>query len=121
MDAPLRLVLQVSAPPRCIIKPSGTSVSVSAFLNISLVPPGRPAVQLSSMAMVSGGLARRGVWGWGSLCRHPSAQGTSVSHPTWESSAVPKQRLALRSKSSSQPGQLPAMGTPGLRFSLLSP
>ncbi|NXS69214.1 PLTP protein, partial [Pandion haliaetus] len=51
VDAPLRLVLQVSAPPRCIIKPSGTSVSVSAFLNISLVPPGRPAVQLSSMAM----------------------------------------------------------------------
>ncbi|KFQ15208.1 Phospholipid transfer protein, partial [Leptosomus discolor] len=55
VDAPLRLVLQVSAPPRCIIKPSGTSVSVSAFLNISLVPQGRPAVQLSSMAMVSGG------------------------------------------------------------------
>lgn len=54
VDAPLRLVLQVSAPPRCIIKPSGTSVSVSAFLNISMVPPGRPAVQLSSMAMVSG-------------------------------------------------------------------
>ncbi|NWS74132.1 PLTP protein, partial [Crotophaga sulcirostris] len=51
VDAPLRLVLQASAPPRCIIKPSGTSVSVSAFLNISLVPPGRPAIQLSSMAM----------------------------------------------------------------------
>ncbi|NXJ40030.1 PLTP protein, partial [Ciconia maguari] len=51
VDAPLRLVLQVSAPPRCIIKPSGTSVSVSAFLNISLVPPDHPAVQLSSMAM----------------------------------------------------------------------
>lgn len=57
MDAPLRLVLQASAPPRCIIKPSGTSVSVSAFLNISLVPPGRPAVPLSSVAMVSGALA----------------------------------------------------------------
>uniref|UniRef100_A0A8B9BWZ9 Phospholipid transfer protein n=1 Tax=Anser brachyrhynchus TaxID=132585 RepID=A0A8B9BWZ9_9AVES len=51
VDAPLRLVLQVSAPPRCVIKPSGTSVSVSAFLNISLVPAGRPPVQLSSMAM----------------------------------------------------------------------
>ncbi|XP_039419682.1 phospholipid transfer protein isoform X2 [Corvus cornix cornix] len=51
VDAPLRLVLQVSAPPRCTIKPSGTSVSVSAFLNISLVPPDRPPVQLSSMAM----------------------------------------------------------------------
>ncbi|KAM6404276.1 phospholipid transfer protein [Rhynochetos jubatus] len=51
VDAPLRLVLQVSAPPRCVIKPSGTSVSVSAFLNISLVPPGHAAVQLSSMAV----------------------------------------------------------------------
>nr|XP_025974777.1 phospholipid transfer protein isoform X1 [Dromaius novaehollandiae] len=49
VDAPLRLVLQVSAPPRCVIKPSGTSVS--AFLNISLVPLGQPVVQLSSMAM----------------------------------------------------------------------
>ncbi|KFW94445.1 Phospholipid transfer protein, partial [Phalacrocorax carbo] len=39
------------APPRCTIKPSGTSISVSAFLNISLVIPGRPAIQLSSMAM----------------------------------------------------------------------
>ncbi|POI23810.1 hypothetical protein CIB84_012443 [Bambusicola thoracicus] len=53
VDAPLRLVLQVSAPPRCVIKPSGTSISVSAFLNISLVPADRPAVQLSSMAMES--------------------------------------------------------------------
>ncbi|XP_009984412.1 PREDICTED: LOW QUALITY PROTEIN: phospholipid transfer protein [Tauraco erythrolophus] len=53
VDAPPQRAagLQVSAPPRCIIKPSGTSVSVSAFLNISLVPPGRPAIQLSSMAM----------------------------------------------------------------------
>ncbi|OWK50558.1 Phospholipid transfer protein [Lonchura striata] len=51
VDAPLRLVLQVSTPPRCTIKPSGTSVSVSAFLNISLVPPDRPPIQLSSMAM----------------------------------------------------------------------
>uniref|UniRef100_A0A669NZF8 Phospholipid transfer protein n=1 Tax=Phasianus colchicus TaxID=9054 RepID=A0A669NZF8_PHACC len=53
VDAPLRLVLQVSAPPRCVIKPSGTSISVSAFLNISLVPADRPAIQLSSMAMES--------------------------------------------------------------------
>lgn len=73
VDAPLRLVLQVSAPPRCTIKPSGTSVSVSAFLNISLVPPDRPPVQLSSMAMV------RGVWG--SLCSHPSVYGSSVPPP----------------------------------------
>ncbi|XP_054029440.1 phospholipid transfer protein [Dryobates pubescens] len=51
VDAPLQLVLQVSAPPRCTIKPSGTSVSVSAFLNISMVPPGHPPVQLSSMVL----------------------------------------------------------------------
>ncbi|NXF94087.1 PLTP protein, partial [Eubucco bourcierii] len=51
VDAPLQLLLQVSAPPRCTIKPSGTSVSVSAFLNISMVPPGHPAVQLSSMVL----------------------------------------------------------------------
>lgn len=70
VDAPLRLVLQVSAPPRCTIKPSGTSVAVSAFLNISLVPPDRPPVQLSSMAMVRGG--------WGSLCSQPSAYGNTV-------------------------------------------
>ncbi|NXG72066.1 PLTP protein, partial [Baryphthengus martii] len=51
VDAPLRLVLQVSSPPRCVIKPTGISISVSAFLNISLLPPDRPDVQLSSMAV----------------------------------------------------------------------
>ncbi|NWI70012.1 PLTP protein, partial [Todus mexicanus] len=51
VDAPLRLVLQVSAPPRWIIKPSGISISAFAFLNISLVPTDGPAVQLSSMSV----------------------------------------------------------------------
>uniref|UniRef100_A0A8C3XRA5 Phospholipid transfer protein n=1 Tax=Chelydra serpentina TaxID=8475 RepID=A0A8C3XRA5_CHESE len=51
VDAPLKLVLQVSAPPLWTIKPSGTSVSVAAVLNISLVPVDHPAIQLSSMAM----------------------------------------------------------------------
>lgn len=117
VDAPLRLVLQVSAPPRCIIKPSGTSVSVSAFLNISLVAPGRPPVQLSSMAMVSGGLAGRGARGQGSLCSYPSAQGKSVSHLTWEGSGVPEQRdsWAYGTRgAASLASHLPAVGTAGL-------
>ncbi|XP_015267809.1 PREDICTED: phospholipid transfer protein, partial [Gekko japonicus] len=51
VDAPLMLQLQVTAPPTCAIKPSGTSVSVSANLGIFLVPPNEPLVQLSSMTM----------------------------------------------------------------------
>ncbi|XP_039354872.1 phospholipid transfer protein isoform X1 [Mauremys reevesii] len=51
VDAPLKLVLQVLAPPLWTIKPSGTSVSVAAVLNISLVPVDHPAIQLSSVTM----------------------------------------------------------------------
>ncbi|CAM2102176.1 unnamed protein product [Caretta caretta] len=51
VDAPLKLVLQASAPPLWTIKPTGTSVSVAAILNISLVPVDHPAIQLSSMTM----------------------------------------------------------------------
>ncbi|XP_072852662.2 phospholipid transfer protein [Pogona vitticeps] len=51
MDAPLMLKLQVSAPPRCSIKSSGTSVLVTALLDIFLAPPGQPPVPLSSMTM----------------------------------------------------------------------
>lgn len=51
VDAPLRLVLQVSAPPLWTIKPSGASVSVAADLNISLVPANLSAVPLSCMTM----------------------------------------------------------------------
>lgn len=85
VDAPLRLVLQVSAPPRCVIKPSGTSISVSAFLNISLVPADRPAVQLSSMAMVSAAAARLPVPAQvhraGAPCTPP---GKSLMSQSWE-------------------------------------
>uniref|UniRef100_A0A7M4ELH3 Phospholipid transfer protein n=1 Tax=Crocodylus porosus TaxID=8502 RepID=A0A7M4ELH3_CROPO len=51
VDAPLRMVLQVVTPPRCTIRPMGTTISVSAVLNISLVPAEQPPVQLSSMSM----------------------------------------------------------------------
>ncbi|XP_044520038.1 phospholipid transfer protein [Gracilinanus agilis] len=51
IDAPLKLELQVLAPPRCTIKPSGTTISVTASLVIALAPPDQPEVQLSSMTM----------------------------------------------------------------------
>uniref|UniRef100_A0A8C4N171 Phospholipid transfer protein n=1 Tax=Equus asinus asinus TaxID=83772 RepID=A0A8C4N171_EQUAS len=52
IDSPLKLELRVVAPPRCTIKPSGTTISVTASLTIALVPPNLPEVQLSSMTMV---------------------------------------------------------------------
>ncbi|XP_053103775.1 phospholipid transfer protein isoform X1 [Hemicordylus capensis] len=52
-DAPLLLKFQVTAPPRCTIKPSGTSVAVSATLDIFLAPLEEPPVQLSSMTVES--------------------------------------------------------------------
>lgn len=52
IDSPLKLELRVMAPPRCTIKPSGTTISVTASVTIALVPPGQPEVQLSSMTMV---------------------------------------------------------------------
>lgn len=52
-DAPMKLELRVSTPPRFTIKPTGTSVSVNAILNIYLIPEGLPPVQLSSMTMES--------------------------------------------------------------------
>ncbi|XP_069907368.1 phospholipid transfer protein isoform X1 [Oryctolagus cuniculus] len=51
IDSPLKLELQVTAPPRCTIKPSGTTISVTATVTIALVPPMQPEVQLSSMVM----------------------------------------------------------------------
>ncbi|XP_067410023.1 phospholipid transfer protein [Emydura macquarii macquarii] len=51
VDAPLKLVLQVLTPPVCTIRPSGTFVSVTAIMNISLVPANHSEVQLSSMTM----------------------------------------------------------------------
>lgn len=53
VDAPLRLQLQVTAPPQSLIKPSGSSVSVTATLHIFLAPLDQPLIQLSSMTMVS--------------------------------------------------------------------
>ncbi|KAM9296071.1 phospholipid transfer protein isoform 1-T2 [Gastrophryne carolinensis] len=52
-ESPLKLELRVSTPPRFTIKPSGTSVSVNAILNIFLIPSDQPPVQLSSMTMES--------------------------------------------------------------------
>ncbi|XP_051835888.1 phospholipid transfer protein [Antechinus flavipes] len=63
IDAPLKLELQVLAPPRCTIKPSGTTISVTASLVIALAPPDLPQVQLSSMTMdarLSAKMALRG-------------------------------------------------------------
>uniref|UniRef100_A0A673V7M3 Phospholipid transfer protein n=1 Tax=Suricata suricatta TaxID=37032 RepID=A0A673V7M3_SURSU len=51
IDSPLKLELRVLAPPRCTIKPSGSTVSVTASVTIALVPPDQPEVQLSSMTM----------------------------------------------------------------------
>lgn len=51
-DAPMKLEVRVSTPPRFTIKPTGTSVSVNAILNIYLIPADHPPVQLSSMTMV---------------------------------------------------------------------
>ena len=52
IDSPLKLELRVLAPPRCTIKPSGTTFSVTASVTIALVPSDQPEVQLSSMIMV---------------------------------------------------------------------
>ncbi|XP_011839180.1 PREDICTED: phospholipid transfer protein isoform X3 [Mandrillus leucophaeus] len=63
IDSPLKLELRVLAPPRCTIKPSGTTVSVTASVTIALVPPDKPEVQLSSMTMdarLSAKMALRG-------------------------------------------------------------
>ncbi|XP_049725167.1 phospholipid transfer protein [Elephas maximus indicus] len=51
IDSPMKLELRVMAPPRCTIKPSGTTISITATVTIALVPPNQPEVQLSSMTM----------------------------------------------------------------------
>ncbi|XP_057384643.1 phospholipid transfer protein isoform X1 [Balaenoptera acutorostrata] len=63
IDSPLKLELRVTAPPRCTIKPSGTTISVTASVTIALVPPDQPEVKLSSMTMdvrLSAKMALRG-------------------------------------------------------------
>jgi phospholipid transfer protein len=58
------------APPRCTIKPLGTTISVTASVTISLVPPNLPEVHLSTMIMVralewgSWGEGINGKWLW---------------------------------------------------------
>uniref|UniRef100_A0A8C5R9A5 Phospholipid transfer protein n=1 Tax=Leptobrachium leishanense TaxID=445787 RepID=A0A8C5R9A5_9ANUR len=52
-ESPMRLELRVSTAPRFTIKPTGTSVTVNAILNIYLDPPDGQLIQLSSMTMES--------------------------------------------------------------------
>ena len=52
IDSPLKLELKVLVPPHCTIKPSGTTISVTASVTVALAPPNLPEVQLSSMIMV---------------------------------------------------------------------
>ncbi|XP_017654758.1 LOW QUALITY PROTEIN: phospholipid transfer protein, partial [Nannospalax galili] len=51
IDSPLKLKLQAMSPPRCTIKPSGTTISVTASVTITLAPPMLPEIQLSKMIM----------------------------------------------------------------------
>ncbi|ETE60455.1 Phospholipid transfer protein, partial [Ophiophagus hannah] len=53
VDAPLTLKLQVTEAPRCTIRPSGTSISVSTLLNIFLAPPDQPLILLSSLGYLT--------------------------------------------------------------------
>ncbi|XP_072370595.1 phospholipid transfer protein isoform X1 [Scyliorhinus torazame] len=52
-EAPLLLDLEVTSAPRCTIKPSGITVSVSALMNVILLPPNAKPVILSSIIMES--------------------------------------------------------------------
>ncbi|ERE71590.1 phospholipid transfer protein [Cricetulus griseus] len=51
INSPLKLKLQAMSPPRCTIKPSGTTISVTASVTITLAPPLLPEVELSKMIM----------------------------------------------------------------------
>ncbi|KAG7270849.1 hypothetical protein CRUP_032238 [Coryphaenoides rupestris] len=51
MEAPLSLRLEVTAPPKTSIRTSGATVAMAAVVTVMLLPPGQPAVQLSSMTM----------------------------------------------------------------------
>lgn len=52
INSPLKLKLQAVSPPRCTIKPAGTTISVTASVTITLAPPMMPEVELSKMIMV---------------------------------------------------------------------
>uniref|UniRef100_A0A8C1KP66 Phospholipid transfer protein n=1 Tax=Cyprinus carpio TaxID=7962 RepID=A0A8C1KP66_CYPCA len=47
MEHPLSLELEVTSPPRSTIKTSGANVAVSCNVKVLVLPPGKPAVQLS--------------------------------------------------------------------------
>ncbi|XP_036900064.1 phospholipid transfer protein [Sturnira hondurensis] len=51
VDSPLKLELKVLEPPHCTIKPSGTTISVTASVTVALAPLNLPEVLLSSMIM----------------------------------------------------------------------
>uniref|UniRef100_A0AAX7T606 Phospholipid transfer protein n=1 Tax=Astatotilapia calliptera TaxID=8154 RepID=A0AAX7T606_ASTCA len=51
VDAPLSLQLAVNSPPKTSIKTSGATVVMTAIVNVMVLPPGQPPVQLSSMTM----------------------------------------------------------------------
>uniref|UniRef100_A0A8C8TS97 Phospholipid transfer protein n=1 Tax=Peromyscus maniculatus bairdii TaxID=230844 RepID=A0A8C8TS97_PERMB len=51
INSPLKLKLQAMSPPRCTIKPSGTTIAVTASVTITLAPPMLPEVELSKMIM----------------------------------------------------------------------
>ncbi|KAB0395569.1 hypothetical protein E2I00_015681 [Balaenoptera physalus] len=89
IDSPLKLELRVTAPPRCTIKPSGTTISVTASVTIALVPPDQPEVKLSSMTMGRGceGSGRRTADTlWGHNTTLPTfLHRMSVSAPRWHS------------------------------------
>uniref|UniRef100_A0A8C1PDX3 Phospholipid transfer protein-like n=1 Tax=Cyprinus carpio TaxID=7962 RepID=A0A8C1PDX3_CYPCA len=48
---PLSLELEVTSPPRSTIKTSGAMVAVNCNVKVLVLPPGKPAVQLSSLTM----------------------------------------------------------------------
>lgn len=52
IEHPLSLELEVTSPPRSTIKTSGASVAINCNVKVLVLPPGKPAVQLSSMTMV---------------------------------------------------------------------
>lgn len=52
INSPLKLKLEAVSPPRCTIKPSGTTISVTASVTISLAPPMLAEVELTKMIMV---------------------------------------------------------------------
>lgn len=99
IDSPLKLELRVLAPPRCTIKPSGTTVSVTASVTIALVPPDKPEVQLSSMTMVwvlewgllAGGQGKMdcGLLTFWVTSSSPCSCRTPVSAPRWLSGGRP--------------------------------